>query len=126
MLAPAAMKPWPYKDWIFPRDPRFAEKAGPILDLSAGTWQGRPLGAKDHILSADEQTSIQARIRCHPALPPTPGRSARIENEDERGGALQYLAAWDVRRGYVMGRGEPATGIEPFGRLVAQGRAQAP
>jgi hypothetical protein len=33
---------------------------------------------------------------------------------------LQYLAAWDVRRGYVMGRCEARTGIEPFGRLVAQ------
>jgi hypothetical protein len=33
---------------------------------------------------------------------------------------LQYLAAWDVRRGSVMGRCEPKTGIKPFGRLVAQ------
>jgi hypothetical protein len=38
----------------------------------------------------------------------------------ERGGALPYLAAWDVRRGIVMGRCEPSTGIVPFGRLVAQ------
>jgi hypothetical protein len=126
MLATDAIKPWRYKYWIFPRDPRFAEKAGPILDLYAGTWQGKPLGAKDHILSADEKTSIQARIRCHPARPPAPGRPARIENEYERGGALQYLAAWDVRRGYVMGRCEPTTGIEPFGRLVHQVLAQEP
>jgi hypothetical protein len=27
------IKPWRYKYWIFPRDLRFAEKAGPILDL---------------------------------------------------------------------------------------------
>jgi hypothetical protein len=54
------------------------------------------------------------------------GRAARIESEYERGGALQYLAAWDVRRGYVMGRCEPTTGIEPFGRLVAQVLAQEP
>jgi hypothetical protein len=126
MLATDAIKPWRYKYWIFPRDPHFAEKAGPILDLYAGTWQGKPLGPKDHILSADEKTSIQARIRCHPALPPAPGQSARIENEYERGGALQYLAAWDVRRGYVMGRCEPTTGIEPFSRLVHQVLAQEP
>jgi hypothetical protein len=93
------IKPWRYKYWIFPRDPHFAEKAGPILDLYAGLWQGQPLGSKDHILSADEKTSIQARIRCHPSLPPAPNRPARIEHEHERGGALQYLAAWDVRRG---------------------------
>jgi hypothetical protein len=121
-----AIKPWRYKYWIFPRDPRFAEKAGPILDLYAGRWQGKPLGSKDHILSADEKTSIQARRRCHPSLPPAPGRAAYIENEYERGGALQYLAAWDVRRGYVMGRCEPKTGIVPFGRLVKQVLAEEP
>jgi DDE superfamily endonuclease len=121
-----ALKPWRYKYWIFPRDPHFAAKAGPILDLYGGQWQGQCLGPKDHILSADEKTSIQARIRCHPALPPGPGRPAYIEYEYERGGALQYLAAWDVRRGYVIGRCEPTTGIEPFGRLVNQVLAEEP
>jgi hypothetical protein len=33
ILEKEAIKPWRYKDWIFPRDPLFAEKAGPILDL---------------------------------------------------------------------------------------------
>jgi hypothetical protein len=121
-----AIKPWRYKYWIFPRDPHFAAKAGPILDLYAGMWQGAPLGPKDHILSADEKTSIQARRRCHPSLPPALGRAAYIENEYERGGALQYLAAWDVRRGYVRGRCEARTGIEPFGRLVKQVLAEEP
>jgi hypothetical protein len=121
-----ALKPWHYKYWIFPRDPHFADKAGPILDLYAGFWQGQPLGAKDFILSADEKTSIQARVRCHPSLAPGPGRAARIEHEYERGGALQYLAAWDVRRGYVMGRCEAKTGIVPFGRLVEQVLSQEP
>ncbi len=120
MLDTDAIKPWRYKYWIFPRDPQFAEKAGPILDLYAGIWEGEALGPKDYILSADEKTSIQARIRNHPALSPAPGRATRIENEYQRGGALQYLAAWDVGRGYVMGRCEPKTGIEPFGRLVNQ------
>jgi len=126
MLDADAIKPWQYKYWIFPRDPHFAEKAGPILDLYAGLWQGQPLGPKDHILSADEKTSIQARRRCHPALPPAPGRPASIEHEDKRGGALQYLAAWDVRRGYVMGRCEPKTGSAPFGRLVNHVLAEEP
>ena len=126
ILATDAIKPWRYKYWIFPRDPHFADKAGPILDLYAGMWQGQPLGPKDYILSADEKTSIQARRRCHPSLPPAPRRPAYIENEYERGGALQYLAAWDVRRGYVMGRCEPTTGIEPFGRLVKQVLAEEP
>jgi len=121
-----AIKPWQYEYWIFPRDPQFMEKAGPILDLYAGIWGGKPLENRDFIVSADEKTSIQARIRIHPSLGPGPGRAARIEFEYERGGALQYLAAWDVRRGYVIGRCEPTTGIEPFGRLVAQVLAQEP
>jgi DDE superfamily endonuclease len=121
-----ALKPWQYKYWIFPRDPRFAEKAGPILDLYAGTWQGQPLGRQDHVLSADEKTSIQARARVHPPLPCGPGQPARVEPEYRRGGAWQYLAAWDVRRGYVMGRCEAKTGIAPFGRLVEQVLAQEP
>src|SRR5262245_45415614 len=114
-----AIKPWRYEHWVFPRDPRFAEKAGVILDLYAGQWEGEALGPKDHIISADEKTSIRARVRCHPGMAPAPGRARRVEFEYDRGGALQYLAAWDVRRGYVMGRCEPRTGIKPFGRLVA-------
>jgi hypothetical protein len=115
-----AIKPWRYEYWIFPRDPHFAERAGRVLDLYAGTWEDKPLGSKDYIVSSDEKTSIQARIRCHPTLPTGPGRPMRVEHEYERGGALQYLAAWDVRRGQVLGRCEQRTGIEPFGRLVEQ------
>jgi hypothetical protein len=115
-----AIKPWRYEYWIFPRDPHFAERAGRVLDLYAGTWEDKPLGSKDYIISSDEKTSIQARIRCHPTLPTGPGRPMRVEHEYERGGALQYLAAWDVRRGQVLGRCEERTGIESFGRLVEQ------
>jgi hypothetical protein len=121
-----AIKPWQYKYWIFPRDPHFVEKAGPILDLYAGCWEGQPLGPKDYILSADEKTSIQARARIHPPLACGPGQPTRVEPEYRRGGAWQYLAAWDVRRGYVMGRCEAKTGIAPFGRLVEQVLSQEP
>ena len=44
----------------------------------------------------------------------------RVEHEYERRGALAYLAAWDVHHARLFGRCEPSTGIEPFGRLVAQ------
>jgi DDE superfamily endonuclease len=126
MLHEAAIKPWQYEHWIFPRDPRFAEKAGPILDLYAGTWEGKPLGPKDYVLSMDEKTSIQARRRCHEEMPPEPRQRRRIEPEYERKGALQYLAAWDVHRGIVLGRCEAKTGIRPFGRLVDQVLGQEP
>lgn len=41
-----------------------------------------------------------------------------MDHEYARGGALAYLAAWDVHRAKVFGRGEETTGIEPFDRLV--------
>ena len=59
-------------------------------------------------------------------MPPEPEQTRRIEAEYERNGALQYLAAWDVHRGMVMGRCEAKTGIEPFGRLVNQILEQEP
>jgi hypothetical protein len=125
-LHEAAIKPWQFEHWIFPRDPRFAEKAGPILDLYAGQWEGKPLGPKDYVLCMDEKTSIQARRRCHEETPPQPKQRRRIEPEYERKGALQYLAAWDVHRGIVLGRCEAKTGIKPFGRLVDQVLEQKP
>jgi len=115
-----AIRPWSHRSWIFPRDPQFAEKAGVILDLYHRIWQGQPLSDDDYVLSTDEKTSIQARARLHPTAPPQPGQLMRIEHEYERGGALAYLAAWDVGRANLMGRCEPSTGIEPFHRLVDQ------
>jgi hypothetical protein len=50
----------------------------------------------------------------------------RVEHEYERGGALAYLAAWDVDRARLFGRVEPTTGIVPFGRLVGQVMAAEP
>jgi hypothetical protein len=115
-----AIKPWQYEHWIFPRAANFFTKAAVVLDLYEGYWQGERVDPFDRILSSDEKTSIQARIRCHPTLGPAAGRRRRVESEYGRGGALQYLAAWDVQEGRVMGRCEAKTGIEPFGRLVQQ------
>lgn len=125
-LTEDAIRPWRHRSWIFPRDPEFAAKAGRILDLYEGTWEGEPLGAGDYLISADEKTSIQARKRIHPTQPPRPGEPMRIEHEYERKGAWAYLAAWDVRRGKVFGRCEHTTGIKPFERLVRQVMSQEP
>jgi transposase len=119
-LSEDAIRPWRHRSWIFPRDPAFAEKAAPILDLYAGRWRGRRLRTDEFVLSADEKTSIQARARIHPGSPPGPGRAARVEHEYARAGALAYFAAWDVRRAQVFGRCEERTGIAPFERLVEQ------
>ena len=121
-----ALRPWRHRSWLFPRDPQFAAKAGRVLDLYEGFWDGRPLHPDDCILSADEKTSIQARGRRHATTPPRPGQAMRVEHEYARGGALAYLAAWDVRRGGTIGRCEATTGIAPFGRLVDQVMQQEP
>jgi hypothetical protein len=119
-LASDALKPWQHRSWIFPRDPDFTAKAARALDLYAGIWDGELLGENEFVVCADEKTSIQARCRCHPTLPPGKARMMRVEHEYQRTGALQYLAAYDVHHARVLGRLEPTTGIEPFARLVAQ------
>jgi hypothetical protein len=121
-----AIRPWQHRTWIFPRDPEFAVKAGRILDLYARQYDGGPLAADEFVISADEKTSIQARLRCHPSTPPRPRQPLRVEHEYERGGAWAYLAALDVHRAKLFGRCEPTTGIEPFQRLVAQVMTQSP
>ena len=115
-----AIRPWLHRSWIFPRDPYFAAKAAIALDLYARVFDGKPLAADEYVICADEKTSIQCRCRCHPTLPPGRARMMRVEHEYERGGALAYLAAYDVHRAHAMGRCEPTTGIVPFGRLVEQ------
>jgi hypothetical protein len=74
-LSADALRPWRHRSWIFPRDPDFAAKAGRILDLYDRIWLGRPLNAREFVISADEKSSIQARRRKQPTLAPAPGRS---------------------------------------------------
>src|ERR1700730_17781580 len=119
-LSEDALRPWRHRCRIFPRDPAFAIKAGRILDLYQCRWQEKALGTRDYVLCADEKTSIQARRRKHPSLPPGPGRPIYIEHEYARAGAWAYIAAWDVHRAKLFGRCERKTGIVPFERLVAQ------
>ena len=125
-LSEDAIRPWYHRSWIFPRDPDFAAKAGRILDLYAREWEGKPLEEDAFVISADEKTSIQARIRKHPSSPPRPGRTRRVEHEYDRGGAWAYIAALDVHRAKLFGRCEDTTGINPFHRLVEQVMAESP
>src|SRR5206468_6533564 len=120
-LSEDAIRPWNYRSWIFPRDPDFRAKAGRVLDLYAGRFEGKLLHPGEFVLCADEKPSIQARARLHPTAAPLPGEDGQLlEHEYERMGALCYLAAWDVRRAKLFDRCEPKGGIEPFDRLVAQ------
>jgi hypothetical protein len=121
-----ALKPWQHRSWIFITDPHFRPKAEGVLDLYARTFDGVELSEDEYVLSADEKTSIQARCRCHPTLAPGQARAMRVNHTYGRGGALAYLAAYDVHRATVFGRTEPTTGIAPFMNLVAQVMNQEP
>jgi len=125
-LTQDAIKPWQTRSWIFPRDPNFLQRAGPILDLYAGRWDGKLLEPGDCVISADAKPSIQARARIHPADAPAPGRGQRVEHEYKRRGAVCYFDAWDVRRGGIIARSEPKGGIAPFDRLVQQVMTREP
>ncbi len=121
-----AIRPWQHRSWIFPRDPDFARKAGRILDLYQRRYNDQPLQDDEFVLSSDEKTSIQARCRKHPTLPPQPGSVMKVEHEYKRCGAWAYLAALDVHHAKVFGRCERRTGITPFHRLVEQVMSRPP
>ena len=89
-LSEDAIKPWQYRSWIFPRDPNFTEKAGRILDLYAGRWEGELLHPGDYVVCCDEKPSIQARARKHSTLPAKAAvtRGQRVEHEYHRHGAV--------------------------------------
>jgi transposase len=126
ILTTDALKPWQYRSWLFIRDANFIAKATRILDLYARVWDGIALGDDEYVISSDEKTSIQARCRCHPTLPPGTSRTMRVNHEYDRGGALAYLAAYDVHRAKVFGYCSAKTGIVPFMTLVEQVMTQEP
>jgi hypothetical protein len=125
-LSEDAIRPWQQRSWIFPRDPRFAERAAPILDLYHGLFEGERLHPGDFVICADEKPSIQARARIAATRPARRGGGLRVEHEYERMGALCYLAAWDARRAKIFDRCAAKDGIEPFDALVNQFMSQHP
>jgi hypothetical protein len=120
ILSEHPVKPWRHQTWIYPRDPRFAEKAQVILDLYQGYYQGEPLRPGDRILSVDAKPSIQARARLHRTLPAARSRVIRYEHEYERKGALALLAAMDVHTGRVFAATPEKAGIASFMALTGQ------
>lgn len=119
-LSQDAIKPWQVRSRIFRRDPDFRAKAGRVLDLYARRFEGKLLHPGEFVISADEKSQLQALGRRHPTVPAAPGRPTLCEFEYRRGGTLAYLAAWDAHHARLFDRVEEKTGIEPFGRLVAQ------
>ncbi len=121
-LSEDAIKPWQYRSWIFPRDPDFTVKAGRILDLYAGRWEGELLHPGDYVVCCDEKPSIQARHRKHATLPAAAvKRGQRVEHGYERmARSVPYLAAWDAKHAKLFDRCAAKDGIIPFDALVEQ------
>ena len=74
-----------------------------VLDLYERIWEGAPLGVDDFVLCLDEKTSIQARRRKQPTLPPASDRSMRVEHEYFRSGAWTYQ--FRIPKSLVKARG---------------------
>jgi hypothetical protein len=125
-LAEDAIRPWTFRSWIFPRDPTFEWKASRVLDLYGRQFEGFGLKEDEFVLSSDEKTSIQARIRRHSTAAVGRRRPALVEHEYGRGGSLAYLAAWDVHRAKLFGHLSAVTGIGPFGCLVSRVMSEEP
>jgi len=125
-LSADAIRPWCYRSWIWPRDPLFSQKAGRVLDLYQGIWEGESLDRDDYVICADEKTSIQARRREVTGTGPGPHRLRRFEFGYKRCGALAYLAAWDVHQAKLFGLCRQSTGIESFHGLVDLLMSQEP
>ncbi len=78
LLERDAIRPWFHRSWISVKDPRFLEKAGPVLDLYKGYYEGVPMGPKDDVFSADEKSQLQILERAFPCSPPGPGKPIHL------------------------------------------------
>jgi len=96
------IKPWQYRSWQRPTDPRFLERAIPVLKLYE---RAQALARKGHIVvCADEKTSIQARRACGRTTPARPGRPMHLPDRYQRRGAVQLFGALLVHTGETLAR----------------------
>jgi hypothetical protein len=114
------IKPWRSKSWISPRDPKFVKKAQDVLELYEGLWRDKSLGPRDYVISFDEKPGIQALRRIVPMQEPGPDTAVKVEHEYERLGTVQYMAAWDVFRGKVIGKCVPSVTKPVFHSFIEE------
>jgi transposase len=96
------IKPWQYRNWQQSTDPRFLERALPILRLYE---RAQALARAGHaVVCVDEKTSIQARQLAGGVRPARRGQPVRIGDRYRRRGALQLFAALQVADGETLAR----------------------
>src|SRR3954454_12186030 len=125
-LAEDAIKPWQQRSWIFPRDPNFREKAGPILDLYEGRWEGKLLEPGDGVISAEPSPRSKPGQGSTPARhPPTGVASA---SSTSTSGAARSATSMPGTCGEAGSWAAPSPrgGIAAFDRLVWRGMTKAP
>ena len=109
---------------FFLATPTLPRKRGECSICTLGTGKGIHLAPR---ITSSAPMKRPVFKRAAGAIPVCPRARAREagEHEYERGGPA-ILGGLGCPAGLVMGRCEPATGIEPFGRLVTQVMEQEP
>jgi hypothetical protein len=82
-LAEDSLRPWQHRSWIFPTDPEFLERAGPVLDLYQGRWEGKLLHPGDANNPPGPDVMKSTKKATH--RPPSNPSSQRHQQERARG-----------------------------------------
>jgi transposase len=101
LLAARTLKPWRWRYWLHPKQPRdaaFVAQTRAIAELTT-----RVLAPHEVVLSVYEMTSLQPRSRSAPTQPAPSGRAVQLEHEYARQGARHLFAALNTRTGRVLG-----------------------
>ena len=101
-------------------DPDFEAKAADVI----GLYVNPPQHAA--VFCVDEKTAIQALDRLDPVLPFSPGRAERHGFEYYPHGTLSLYAAFNTKRGEVLGKTAARHTTEEFVAFLAEIVAQQP
>ena len=116
----ANLKPHRLERYMASNDPDFEAKAADVI----GLYVNPPQHAA--VFCVDEKTAIQALDRLDPVLPFSPGRAERHGFEYYPHGTLSLYAAFNTKRGEVLGKTAARHTTEEFVAFLAEIVAQQP
>jgi DDE superfamily endonuclease/Homeodomain-like domain len=96
------IKPWRSHSWQHSTDPRFVDKATPVLDLYEHVQALAAQG--EAVVCSDEKTSIQARQRVSATKAAAAGYPLHVADRYKRMGAVQLFCALLVASGLTFAR----------------------